>query len=176
MDTEIFNYELPEELIADDPSERGTGKMMVLDRSANSITHSDFSLITDHIDDNTTVVFNSTKVIPARIFGQRASGGKVEFLLLKALENGSWQVMVKCSKHIGQGEVVSFPHGLSAELTSRNEQFADVRFSLGENELLDYLDKFGDIPLPPYILKRRNEKHSRPDDKEKYQTVYAETA
>lgn len=176
MDTEIFNYELPEELIADDPSERGTGKMMVLDRSAKSITHSDFSLITGHIDDNTTVVFNSTKVIPARIFGQRASGGKVEFLLLKALENGSWQVMVKCSKHIGKGEVVSFPHGLSAELTSRNEQFADVRFSLGENELLDYLNKFGDIPLPPYILKRRNEKHSRPDDKEKYQTVYAETA
>ena len=88
MDTEIFNYELPEELIADDPAARGTGKMMVLDRSRNSITHSDFSSITDYIDGNTTVVFNSTKVIPARIFGKRASGGQVEFLLLKALKDG----------------------------------------------------------------------------------------
>ena len=176
MDTEIFNYELPEELIADDPAARGTGKMMVLDRSRNSITHSDFGSIINYIDENTTVVFNSTKVIPARIFGQRSSGGRVEFLLLKALQNGLWQVMVKCSKHIDKGEVVSFPHGLTAELVSRSEQFAEVRFSLDADELLGYLDKFGDIPLPPYILKRRNEKHSRPDDKEKYQTVYAETA
>lgn len=176
MDTEIFNYELPEELIADDPAARGTGKMMVLDRSRNSITHSDFSSITDYIDGNTTVVFNSTKVIPARIFGKRSSGGQVEFLLLKALKDGLWQVMVKCSKHIDKGEVVFFENGLTAELVSRSEQFAEVRFSLDADNLLAYLDRFGDIPLPPYILKRRNEKHSRPDDKEKYQTVYAETA
>ena len=175
MNTDIFNYELPEELIADDPSERGTGKMMVLDRSRKSIVHSDFASILDHIDGNTTVVFNSTKVIPARIFGNRASGGRVEFLLLKALSDGLWQVMVKCSKHIDKGEVVFFENGLTAELVSRSEQFAEVRFSLAENELFDYLDRFGDIPLPPYILKRRNEKHSRPEDKEKYQTVYAET-
>ena len=141
MDTEIFNYELPEELIADDPSARGTGKMMVLDRSTNSITHSDFSSITDYIDDMTTVVFNSTKVIPARIFGKRSSGGRVEFLLLKVLQNGLWQVMVKCSKHIDKGEVVFFENGLTAELVSRSEQFADVKFSLGENELFDYLEK-----------------------------------
>ena len=175
MNTDIFNYELPEELIADDPSERGTGKMMILDRSKNSIVHSDFASIIDYIDGNTTVVFNSTKVIPARIFGNRASGGRVEFLLLKALSDGLWQVMVKCSKHIDKGEVVFFENGLTAELVSRSEQFAEVRFSLQEKELLDYLDRFGDIPLPPYILKRRNEKHSRPEDKEKYQTVYAET-
>ena len=175
MNTDIFNYELPEELIADDPSERGTGKMMILDRSKNSIVHSDFASIIDYIDGNTTVVFNSTKVIPARIFGNRASGGRVEFLLLKALSDGLWQVMVKCSKHIDKGEVVFFENGLTAELVSRSEQFAEVRFSLAENELFDYLDRFGDIPLPPYILKRRNEKHSRPEDKEKYQTVYAET-
>lgn len=175
MDTGLFNYELPEELIADNPSERGTGKMMILNREKGTIVHSDFSSIINYIDEKTTVVFNSTKVIPARIFGQRASGGKVEFLLLKMLDGGLWQVMVKCSKHIDKGEVVFFENGLTAELVSRNEQFAEVRFSLGESELFDYLDKFGDIPLPPYILKRRNEKHSRPEDKEKYQTVYAET-
>ena len=175
MNTEIFNYELPEELIADNPSERGTGKMMVLNRGGKSMIHTDFSSIVDYIDDMTTVVFNSTKVIPARIFGQRASGGRVEFLLLKTAGNGLWQVMVKCSKHIDKGEVVFFENGLTAELVSRSEQFAEVKFSLQDEELFSYLDKFGDIPLPPYILKRRNEKHSRPEDKEKYQTVYAET-
>ena len=175
MDTELFNYELPEELIADTPSERGTGKMMVLDRKNGTVLHSDFGSIINYIDEKTTVVFNSTKVIPARIFGQRASGGRVEFLLLKTLEGGLWQVMVKCSKHIDKGEVVFFENGLTAELVSRNEQFAEVRFSLEDDALFGYLDKFGDIPLPPYILKRRNEKHSRPEDKEKYQTVYAET-
>ncbi|MBP5407320.1 tRNA preQ1(34) S-adenosylmethionine ribosyltransferase-isomerase QueA [bacterium] len=176
MDTGIFKYELPEELIADNPSERGTGKMMVLNREDNSIKHSDFSRFTDFIDERTTVVFNSTKVIPARIFGQRASGGKVEFLLLKMLGGDVWQVMVKCSKHIGNGETVFFPNGLTAEIKERNEQFAEAVFSENEDNLLKYLDKFGDIPLPPYILKKRGEKHSRPEDREKYQTVYAEVA
>ena len=174
MDRELFNYELPEELIADNPSERGTGRMMVLNREKKSILHSDFGSITDFIDGNTTVVFNTTKVIPARIFGQRPSGGKVEFLLLKNLRNGCWQVMVKCSKHLGAGEIVLFPEGLKAEILERDEQFADVRFSENDEGLAAYLDKFGDIPLPPYILKRRNEKRSRPEDREKYKTVYAE--
>jgi len=176
MNTELFSYELPEELIADNPSERGTGKMMVLNRRDKSIQHSDFSRFTDFIDGNTTVVFNSTKVIPARIFGQRASGGRVEFLLLKSAGNSLWQVMVKCSKHIGKGEIVFFPEGLTAEIRERDAQFATVGFSENEEKLLEYLDKFGDIPLPPYILKKRGEKHSRPEDREKYQTVYAEVA
>lgn len=173
MDTSIFNYELPEDLIADSPVERGESRMMIINRRSKSIIHSKFSKLVDYVDDNTTVVFNSTKVIPARIFGKRATGGVVEFLVLKALENALWQVMVKCSKRIGHGEKVFFPSGLTADIFSRCEQFADVKFSLNNEELLKYLYKFGDIPLPPYILKKRNEKHSRPEDKEKYQTVYA---
>ncbi|HPS29200.1 MAG TPA: tRNA preQ1(34) S-adenosylmethionine ribosyltransferase-isomerase QueA [bacterium] len=173
MDVKLFNYVLPEELIADNPLKRGESRMMVLDRKNMTITHSNFSRLIDFIDDSTTVVFNSTKVIPARIFGSRLTGGAVEFLILKSLGNGSWSVMVRSSKRIGHGEKVFFPHGLSAEIIERSEQFADVIFSMNNSQLLEYLDKFGDIPLPPYILKKRNEKHSRPDDKEKYQTVYA---
>jgi len=173
MDTKLFNYHLPEELIADNPLARGESRMMVLNREDKSITHSKFSQIVEFIDECTTIVFNSTKVIPARIFGKRSTGGVVEFLLIKQIENGLWQVMVKCSKKIGAGEKVLFEHNLTAEIISRNEQFADVRFSADNDQLLEFLDKFGDVPLPPYILKRRNEKKSRIEDREKYQTVYA---
>jgi S-adenosylmethionine:tRNA ribosyltransferase-isomerase len=173
MDTKLFNYHLPEELIADNPLARGKSRMMVLNREDKSITHSKFSQIVEFIDECTTIVFNSTKVIPARIFGKRSTGGVVEFLLIKQSENGLWQVMVKCSKKIGAGEKVLFEHNLTAEIISRNEQFANVRFSADNDQLLEFLDKFGDVPLPPYILKRRNEKKSRIEDREKYQTVYA---
>lgn len=173
MDVSLFSYILPEELIADNPLKRGESRMMVLDRKNRTVTHSKFSRLTDFIDSSTTVVFNSTKVIPSRIFGSRPTGGAVEFLILKSLDQGLWSVMVRSSKRIGGGESVFFPHGLSAVIINRNEQFADVKFSITNEELHRYLDKFGDIPLPPYILKKRKEKHSRPDDKEKYQTVYA---
>jgi S-adenosylmethionine:tRNA ribosyltransferase-isomerase len=174
MDTKLFNYHLPEELIADNPLKRGESRMMVLDRSNSVIKHLKFGEVINFIDENTTVVFNSTKVIPARIFGKRATGGVVEFLVLKEMESSLWQVMVKCSKKIGTGEKVFFEHGLTAEIISRNEQFADVRFSADTFDLMEYLNNYGDIPLPPYILKRRNEKRSRLSDKEKYQTVYAQ--
>jgi len=174
MDTKLFNYHLPEELIADNPLARGESRMMVLDRSNSVINHLKFGEIINFIDENTTVVFNSTKVIPARIFGKRATGGVVEFLLIKHVENGLWQVMVKCSKRLVYGEKVNFENGVTAEIISRNEQFADVRFSLDNVQLLKFLDQFGDVPLPPYILKRRNEKKSRIEDREKYQTVYAQ--
>ena len=147
MDTGLFNYHLPEELIADNPLARGESRMMVLNRKDKSITHLRFAQIVEFIDEYTTVVFNSTKVVPARIFGKRMTGGIVEFLLIKQIENGLWQVMVKCSKKIGAGEKVLFEHGLTAEIISRNEQFANVRFSLDNVQILKFLDEFGDVPL-----------------------------
>lgn len=174
MDTKLFNYHLPEELIADNPLARGESRMMVLNRKDKSIAHLKFAQVFEFISDSLTVVFNSTKVIPARIFGKRASGGVVEFLVLKKFENGLWQVMVKCSKRLGKGEKINFENDMTAEIISRNEQFAEVMFSVGDSQLIEFLNEYGDIPLPPYILKRRNEKKSRFEDREKYQTVYAE--
>lgn len=173
MDTKLFNYDLPEELIADSPLDRGESRMMVLDRKKKKITHAKFSELPKYIDKFTTVVFNSTKVIPARIFGNRPTGGVIEFLILKPSGFLIWQVMVKPAKRVVEGETVIFPNGMTALIVRKNEQFADVKFSIDDSQLLEYLDKYGDVPLPPYILKRRNEKHSRPEDKEKYQTVYA---
>ena len=174
MDTRLFDYHLPSELIAETPLDRGDSRMMIVDRENGTFTHSHFRNITEFIDSSTTVVFNSTKVIPARIFGKRVTGGSVEFLLVKNVRNDIWQVMVKCSKHLSQGEKIYFPENFEAEIVARDGQFADVRFSLSGNSLADYLDRNGDIPLPPYILKKRNEKKSRTEDREKYQTVYAE--
>jgi S-adenosylmethionine:tRNA ribosyltransferase-isomerase len=173
MDTKLFDYHLPPDLIAETPVDRGDSRMMIVDRKNGTFTHSLFRNITDFIDNATTVVFNSTKVIPARIFGKRVTGGVVEFLLIKNIGNDIWQVMVKCSKRLNSGEKISFPKDLEAEIIARDGQFADVRFSMDGNSLLNYLDSYGDIPLPPYILKKRNEKKSRIEDREKYQTVYA---
>ena len=114
MDTKLFNYNLPEELIADRPLDRGESRMMVLDRKKKKITHSKFSELVKYIDKFTTVVFNSTKVIPARIFGKRATGGVIEFLILKPSGFNIWQVMVKPAKRVIEGETVIFPEGLTA--------------------------------------------------------------
>ncbi|MGI6393869.1 MAG: tRNA preQ1(34) S-adenosylmethionine ribosyltransferase-isomerase QueA [bacterium] len=175
MDAKLFNYLLPEELIADRPLKRGESRMMVLHRDKETVANCKFSDLPHFIDSNTTVVFNSTKVIPARIFGKRKSGGAVEFLLLKQLKESFWQVMVKSSKYLLKGEVIAFEHNLEAEIISRESQFAEVEFSLHKEKLLSYLNDFGDIPLPPYILKRRNEQKSRKEDRALYQTVYANT-
>jgi len=175
MDVKLFDYDLPQELIADTAAERGESRMMVLDRKSRTIVHTEFKKILDYIDDRTTMVFNTTKVIAARLFGHRETGGKVEFLLVKPELEGLWEVMMKSSKRLKFGEIVSFKDGLSATIMKRDGLAVFVRFSISDEELYSYLDRFGDVPLPPYILKKRNEIMSRPEDKERYQTVYAST-
>ena len=175
MDVKLFDYDLPQELIADTAVARGESRMMVLDRKKRTITHTFFKNITDYIDDNTTMVFNSTKVIAARLFGKRETGGKVEFLLVRPENEGSWEVMIKASKKLRTGEIIDLDHGLNSEIVRRDGLSSFVKFNMDNGSLYEYLEKYGDVPLPPYILKKRNEKTSRPEDRERYQTVYAGT-
>lgn len=175
MDVKLFDYDLPQEFIADTAAERGESRMMVLDRKKRTIVHTKFRDLLNYIDDRTTVVFNSTKVIAARLFGKRETGGKVEFLLVRPEKEGRWEVMIKASKKLRQGETISLSNGLKAEIVSRDELSSFVRFNMNNESLYKYLEKYGDVPLPPYILKKRNEKTSRPEDRERYQTVYAGT-
>jgi S-adenosylmethionine:tRNA ribosyltransferase-isomerase len=175
MDVKLFDYDLPQELIADTAAERGESRMMVLDRKNRTIVHTKFRDLLNYIDDRTTIVFNSTKVIAARLFGKRETGGKVEFLLVKPDSEGLWEVVMKSSKRLKFGETVIFEDGLTAMIMKRDGLSVFVRFSISDEELYSYLDRFGDVPLPPYILKKRNETVSRPEDKERYQTVYAST-
>lgn len=175
MDVKLFDYDLPQELIAETAVERGESRMMVLNRKDRTIVHTEFKRIFEYIDADTTMVFNSTKVIAARLFGKRETGGKVEFLLVRPETDGKWEVMIKASKKLKSEEIIDFEHSLNAEVVSREGLSSFVKFNFDNEKLHEYLDKYGDIPLPPYILKKRNETTSRPEDRERYQTVYAGT-
>ena len=171
MKTSDFDYSLPPELIAQTPAEpRDQSRLMVLRRSDGSIEHHRFSEIIDFLHPTDVLVLNDTRVIPARLKAQKGSGGKVEILLLRRLEPGLWEALVKPSKRIAVGdkvEVVSMQHGSEGktafvEVLDRKEE--GVRVVRVADEAL--VEALGQIPLPPYI-------HDYQGDRERYQTVYS---
>jgi len=174
MNVKDYDYFLPEELVADKPLARGDSRLMVLNREEKRITHSGFNKLIDFIDENTTIVFNASKVIPARLFGKRESGGKVEFLLIKETDDGLWEAMGKSSKRLRDGEKILLDGGMQLSVNGKIADIYLLRFSVDKQELYEYLNQFGDIPLPPYILKKRGEKRGREEDKKLYQTIYAD--
>jgi len=171
MKTSDFDYSLPSELIAQTPIEpRDQSRLMVLDRSDGSITHSKFSEITKYLRDGDVLVFNNSRVIPARLNGRKVdSGGRVEILLLRQVDSGVWQALVKPGKRVNIGTRIeitnnSAGHGarVLAEVTGLRQDGIKV-ISFSDEALLPELGK---IPLPPYIrLPLANP--------ERYQTVYA---
>ena len=171
MRTSDFEYSLPPEFIAQTPAEpRDQSRLMVLRRSDGSIEHHRFSEITDFLRPTDVLVLNDTRVIPARLKAQKGSGGKVEILLLRRLEPGLWEALVKPSKRIAVGdkvELVSTQPGSKGktafvEVLERKEDGVHiVRFA---DEAI--VEALGQIPLPPYI-------HDYHGDRERYQTVYS---
>ncbi len=172
MDISLFDYSLPKELIADHPLRRGTSRMMVVHRDSARIEHRRFEELPLFLTNRDTVVFNETRVLPARLFGKRTTGGKVEFLLIKRRERTVWEVLANLSKRLKPNEVVFLEGGARVRVVSVEDGYYFVDFGMTHEELLGYLDQHGDMPLPPYILKKRGERRSRPEDKELYQTVY----
>ena len=169
MKTSDFYYELPEELIAQDPlPDRSSSRLMILDKENGEISHSIFRNIKDYLRPGDCLVINDTKVIPARLMGAReGSGGKVELLLLKRRENDLWETLVRPGKKCRSGSRVIFGEGeLKAEIT---DVLPDgnrlVRFEY-QGIFEEVLDRLGQMPLPPYI------KHQL-KDRDRYQTVYA---
>ena len=168
MKVSEFNYELPEELIAQTPIEkRDESRLMVLDRSKQTIEHKTFKDIIDYLEPGDCLVRNNTKVIPARIYGKKETGAKVEFLLLKNMEGDIWETIVRPGNKLHVGTKVIFGDGLlTAEILeimpggTRKVQFSYKGIF---NEILD---KIGLMPLPPYI-------HEELKDNDRYQTVYA---
>ena len=164
-----FNYNLPEELIAQVPIEkRDESRLMVLDREKKTIEHKVFKDILDYLKPGDCLVRNNTKVIPARLYGvKEETGANVEFLLLHRVEGDSWEVMVRPGKKLMPGAKVSFGDGiLKAEILEKmDDGNRKVKFEYNGifNEILD---KIGLMPLPPYIKERLKEK-------DRYQTVYA---
>lgn len=169
MKVSDFNYDLPEELIAQHPIlKRDESRLMVLDRKTKTIKHKVFRDIIDYLKPGDCLVRNNTKVIPARLYGvKKETGAKVEFLLLKQLEKDIWEVMVRPGKKIMPGTTVLFGEGLlTAEVLEMMEGGnRRIRFSY-HGIFNEILEQIGLMPLPPYI-------HEQLKEKNRYQTVYA---
>ena len=171
MKVSDFNYNLPEELIAQHPIEkRDESRLMVLNREKQTIEHKTFKDIIDYLEPGDCLVRNNTKVIPARLYGNiigKETSKPVEFLLLKQLENDNWEVMVRPGKKLRTGTKVEFGEGLlKAEILEVLENGdRKVHFEY-EGIFNEILDQIGLMPLPPYITEKLK-------DKDRYQTVYA---
>ena len=169
MSTDEFDYELPEELIAQTPLEkRDSSKLLVLDKHNGNIFHKNFSDILDYFNEGDTIVLNDTKVIPARIIGTKEeTGAVIELLLLKNTNSNIWESLTKPAKRVKVGTIISFGEGLlKAKCIEEKEEGMRVFELIYDGILYEILDKLGTMPLPPYI-------HEKLEDQNRYQTVYA---
>ncbi len=159
-----FDYVLPKELIAKYPlKERDKCRLMVLDRERRSIAHKTFEDIAEYFSKGDLLILNDTKVIPARLFGKRKTGGKVELFLLEK-KNPTCEALFRPSGRLKEGEKVTLESGAEAEVLKRGEVGRFVKF----NRPIDEILKSGHMPLPPYI-----DRLDEPDDRSSYQTIYA---
>lgn len=169
MQVADFHFELPESLIAKSPKkERSSSRLMQLDGNTGEINHHQFSQIIDLVQPGDLLIFNNTRVIPARLFGQKSSGGKVEILVERLLDEHSVLAHVRANKAPKPGNVIHFDGGISAEMIQRHDDLFELAFEKSQ-PVLNLLEEHGHMPLPPYIDRPDNE-----DDKERYQTVYNE--
>ena len=170
-----FDYELPEELIAQLPADkRENSRMLVLNRDKHSISHNHFYDIVDLIEPNSLLVLNNTKVMPARLYGKKETGAKIEIFLLKQLADGNWEVLIKPSKRVKTGTLITVSDELGVEVLKRLEEDGEWLVKLHyEGNVLDVLHRNGNIPLPPYIERKMQTEDIKKLDFERYQTVYA---
>lgn len=170
-----FDYELPQELIAQMPADkRQNSKMLVLDKTNNTIEHKHFFDIVDYIDKNSILVLNNTKVLPARLYGKKDTGGKIEVFLLEGVRGKIWNALIKPSKRVKPDTIIKISDELSVRAIERLEEAGEWLVELiYEGNLFDILHKVGNIPLPPYIERKIQAEELKQFDMERYQTVYA---
>ncbi len=177
MHIQEFDYELPEELIAQRPSEkRENSKMMVLHKNQRQIEHKNFFNIVDYLDESCVLILNNTKVMPARLYGYKDTGAKIEVFLLKKYDaENRWEVLVRPSKRVRPGTIIKVAEELSVEIIMPLPDDGKwVVKMIYEGDLLQILHKVGNIPLPPYIERKMATEELRQLDFERYQTVYAQ--
>ncbi|MCA1056287.1 tRNA preQ1(34) S-adenosylmethionine ribosyltransferase-isomerase QueA [Rossellomorea aquimaris] len=169
MNVEDFDFHLPEELIAQTPLEhRSESRLMVLDKEEGSIAHHKFKNIVDFLDEGDCLVLNDTRVLPARLFGQKQdTGANLEVLLLKQEDGDQWETLVKPAKRVRVGTEIVFGDGkLKATCTGLKEHGGRILEFSYEGIFYEVLDELGEMPLPPYIRERL-------DEQDRYQTVFA---
>jgi S-adenosylmethionine:tRNA ribosyltransferase-isomerase len=169
MNTQDFDFYLPEELIAQTPLEkRDASKLLILNHETGEMVDEHFDAIIDELEPGDALVMNNTRVLPARLHGVKPeTGGHVELLLLKNIQGDQWEVLAKPAKRLKEGSVVSFGDGrLEATLIKKLEHGGCIVEFSYQGIFLEVLESLGEMPLPPYI-------HEKLEDKERYQTVYA---
>jgi len=166
-----FDYDLPAELIAQNPLEkREDSRMLIVNRSAKKLQDEQFFNLPKFLRKDDVIVLNNTKVFPARLFGTSETGAKVELFLVREIENQTWETLGRPAKRLKTGKKIFFGENLSAEVLEKTDKGrVIVRFETAEN-FNDILDQIGQTPLPPYI-KREDGKLDK--DRERYQTVFA---
>lgn len=171
MKTSDFDYLLPEELIAQKPpANRGSSRLLVFDRETHIISHKEFTDILDFLDEGDLLVFNDTKVIPARLFGRKETGGKVELLLIREIEEDIWECMLKSSKGVKVGMGFSIGEGddlIHADVMDKKDGSIIVKLS-SDRTVREMINKVGRMPLPPYVKRDATK-----EDEDRYQTIYA---
>ncbi len=169
MQVKDFSFELPEQLIARFPkTERSSSRLLVMDKQSGALSHHIFKDISDFLQPGDLLVFNNTKVITARLFGQKASGGKVEVLVERMLDDKRFLAHVRASKAPKAGTLLLLENAAEVRMNQRHDELFELEV-IGDEPVLAMLERLGHMPLPPYIDRPDNE-----EDKARYQTVYNE--
>ncbi len=168
MNTHDFYYDLPEEYIAQTPAEpRDSSRLLIYDRKTKEVQHKIFRDIYDELHPGDVLVVNNTRVIPARLMGtKKQTGREIEFLLLNKKTQDEWEIICRPGKKLKIGDIVEFSEKLSAEILAKREDGITLVKFYCDGIFEAVLDELGNMPLPPYITKKL-------EDKERYQTVYA---
>ncbi|SDL40440.1 tRNA preQ1(34) S-adenosylmethionine ribosyltransferase-isomerase QueA [Halarsenatibacter silvermanii] len=168
MDVDKFSFDLPEELIAQEPAQRrDESRLLVMNKDGNIKDHSIFKNLLDFLQPGDRIVLNNSRVIPARLYGQkRTSGIEIEILLLNELETGRWEVLANPGRRVKPGTEIEFEGEISARCDDVTDFGGRILSFSPENKLRSVLDEIGEMPLPPYIKKK-------PEDPGRYQTIYA---
>lgn len=169
LKVDLFDFHLPEELIAQTPlKDRTSSRLMVLNKETGQIEHEIFKNVKKYLRAGDCIVLNDTRVLPARLFGEKEdTGAKIEVLLLKQVEGDTWETLVKPAKRIKEGSVITFGNGLLSAICVGEKEHGGrlLKFSY-EGIFYEVLEALGEMPLPPYIKEQL-------EDKDRYQTVYA---
>lgn len=168
MNVNLYDFELPEQLIAQTPLlDRTASRLLTLNKDSGEINHQTFPDIIDFLNPGDTLILNDTRVLPARLFGTKEdTGAKAEVLLLKNVEGDKWEALVKPGKKLKAGSVIVFSDELKAIIEEEGEMGARTLTFTYDGIFQEILDRLGEMPLPPYIKETL-------DDRERYQTVYA---
>lgn len=181
MQLNDFSYFLPDDLIAQHPRhQRDASRMMLLRRDKKTIADCHFSSLPEHLQRGDVLVVNDSRVIPARIYGKKPSGGLLEILLLTCKEkiDGKelWEVLARPAKRLKENDMINLGHSCEAQVIARLSDKKWLMAMSAEDGFNNYLERFGRAPLPPYIKRRRSMTPDQTDDRDRYQTIYAKTA